>query len=95
MSLLKSHQLERMKYTYAVARACIAHDSRNLRHRLDPNNALDSKIRLVGEFAREVVSTELVRWRECVLHEILSPIVEDIVLSPAVTPISEELYGGN
>lgn len=95
MSILESHRLERMKCAHAIARICVAHDSRNLGHGLDANYAFDSEVRLVGELAREVVGTELVHWHERVLHEILGPIIKDIVLFPAVTPMSKELDGGD
>ena len=68
--------------THTVVRRSrvVAHKQRDLRHRLDADDALDCEVRLIGQAAREVVRAELVRGDERVRDEELRPLVEELEL---------------
>lgn len=65
------------KHTHTVIRRLprVTQQTRNLRHRLDPNNSLDSEVRLIRQRPREVVGAELVIGDEGVFDEELIPLI--------------------
>ena len=72
--------------TYAVVRGprLDAVELRDLRHRLDADDALDRKVRLVRETTCEVVGAELIRGYQRVCNQELRPLIEEAELGNEV-----------
>ena len=77
MMLSRKPLVRRVASTHTIVRRSriITGQERDLRHRLDTDNALDREVGLVREAAREVVRADLVPRDQRVRDQVLRPLV--------------------
>ena len=74
------YEARKTAYTIILTSRTISHDGSHLRHRLNSNYAFDSEVGLISKASGKVIRAELVAWNEGVCDQILSPLVEQVVL---------------